>query len=150
MKCPFCGFHDTQVKDSRSSEDGISIRRRRVCPNCEARFTTYERVQLKDLLVVKKDGTKDIFDREKISQSIAIATRKRNIQEEDVEKTINNIVRELEQEAVNNEVSTKLVGQKVMKYLLALDKVAYIRFASVYKDFATPQDFQDFIKALDV
>ncbi|MFN5352298.1 MAG: transcriptional regulator NrdR [Alphaproteobacteria bacterium] len=149
MKCPFCGYDDTQVRDSRPSEDGISIRRRRHCTSCDARFTTYERVQLKELNVVKKDGSKDVFDREKIAQSLIIATRKRNVQEEELEKTVNNIVRELEQEAVSGEVPTKLIGEKVMKYLLAIDKVAYIRFASVYKDFATPQDFQDFIRAID-
>ena len=147
MRCPFCGSEDTQVKDSRPVEDSTSIRRRRQCPACQARFTTLERVQLRDLVVVKKDGRRVSFDRDKLVRSIRIATRKRGITEEQIERIVNGIVRRIETSGESEVPSTKL-GALTMETLAELDEVAYVRFASVYKDFATTRDFEEFIRHL--
>ncbi len=143
MRCPFCGNEDTQVKDSRPSEEGVSIRRRRYCTDCDSRFTTFERVQLKELVVVKKDGKRRPFDRDKLVGSIRVAVRKRHVTEEQVEMAVNNIVRNLEK-TVESEVDSDQIGEAVMVVLADLDPVAYIRFASVYKDFTDVNDFQEF------
>lgn len=143
MRCPFCGNEDTQVKDSRPSEEGVSIRRRRYCAECDSRFTTFERVQLKELVVVKKDGKRRPFDRDKLVGSLRVAVRKRPITEEQVEMAVNNIVRKLEK-SVESEVDSDQIGEAVMEVLAELDPVAYIRFASVYKDFTDVNDFQEF------
>jgi transcriptional repressor NrdR len=142
MHCPFCGNEDTQVKDSRPSDEGSSIRRRRFCDECDSRFTTFERVQLKELVVVKKDGKRRPFDRDKLASSLKIAVRKRPITPEQVEMAVNNIVRKLES-SVDVEVESDKIGEAVMEVLSDLDPVAYIRFASVYKQFREPKDFQE-------
>lgn len=147
MRCPFCGNEDTQVKDSRPTEDGSSIRRRRFCPKCDSRFTTFERVQLRELTVIKKDGERRPFDRDKLVRSIEIAVRKRNVSAEQVEMVVNNIVKELEGLG-ENEIPSGTVGEKVMKALHKLDPVAYVRFASVYKDFREAKDFEEFVETL--
>jgi transcriptional repressor NrdR len=143
MRCPFCAHDDSQVKDSRSTEDGASIRRRRQCEGCGARFTTFERVQLRELSVVKKDGIRQPFDRTKLERSIAIACRKRPIAPDRIERMVSGIQRQLEVSG-ENEVAATRVGEMVMDGLQALDTVAYIRFASVYKDFAEAKDFEAF------
>lgn len=143
MRCPFCNNEDTQVKDSRPSEEGSSIRRRRFCTQCDARFTTFERVQLKELIVVKKDGKRKPFDRNKLNRSISLAVRKRPVTSEQVEMAVNNIVRKLES-SVENEIESGQIGKAVMEVLAELDPVAYIRFASVYREFREAKDFQDF------
>ena len=142
MRCPFCTHEASQVKDSRPSEDGASIRRRRQCEACGARFTTFERVQLRDLIVVKKNGEREPFERAKLERSVAIACRKRDIPAERVERLITSIQRQLETRG--DEVTTTQIGEAVMDGLKALDHVAYIRFASVYKDFTEAKDFEDF------
>ncbi|MBV9841113.1 MAG: transcriptional repressor NrdR [Sphingomonadaceae bacterium] len=142
MRCPFCAHEDSQVKDSRPSEDGASIRRRRQCEGCGARFTTFERVQLRDLVVVKSDGRRDAFDREKIARSIAVAVRKRNIDPARIERLISGVQRQIETSG-ETEVASKQIGELVMAGLKGLDGVAYIRFASVYKDFAEARDFEE-------
>ena len=147
MRCPFCGSEDTQVKDSRPVDDGSAIRRRRQCSICGARFTTFERVQLRDLLVVKKDGRRAPFDRDKLARSIGIATRKRGIGEEQIERMVNGIVRRIETSG-ENEVPSTRIGELAMEALAQLDEVAYVRFASVYRDFATVRDFEEFIRQL--
>jgi len=147
MHCPFCGHSDTQVKDSRPSEDGTSIRRRRSCPGCDSRFTTFERVQLRELTVLKRNGEKRPFDRDKIVRSINVAVRKRPITTEQVEITVNNIVRELERSG-ESEITTAQIGEAIMPELARLDKVAYVRFASVYKDFRHVEDFESIITNL--
>ena len=147
MRCPFCGSEDTQVKDSRPVDDGSAIRRRRQCAICGARFTTFERVQLRDLLVVKKDGRRAPFDRDKLTRSIGIATRKRGIGEEQIERLINGIVRRIETSG-ETEVPSTRIGELAMEGLAKLDEVAYVRFASVYRDFATVRDFEEFISQL--
>jgi transcriptional repressor NrdR len=147
MRCPFCGFDDTQVKDSRPSEDNAAIRRRRFCPNCDARFTTFERVQLRELSVQKSDGSKEPFDRDKLARSMRIALRKRPVDEEKLELLINTLVRKMETMG-ESEVSTKMIGEMVMETLHALDHVAYVRYASVYRDFRSPDDFNDFVESL--
>lgn len=144
MRCPFCGHEDTQVKDSRSSEDGAAIRRRRSCPSCDSRFTTFERVQLRDLTVVKRNGQKRPFDRDKLARSLEVSVRKRPVEVSQVEAVTNEIVRKLETTA-DGEVTTEQIGEYVMNALADLDKVAYIRFASVYKDFREPSDFEEFV-----
>jgi transcriptional repressor NrdR len=141
MRCPFCAHEDSQVKDSRPSEDGAAIRRRRQCEGCGARFTTFERVQLRDLIVVKKDGKREPFDRAKLERSIAIACRKRDIAPERIDRLISSIQRQLETRG--DEVQAVHIGEAVMDGLNAIDHVAYIRFASVYKDFSEPGDFAD-------
>lgn len=147
MRCPFCGNIETQVKDSRISDDGESIKRRRYCASCDSRFTTYERIQLREILVIKKNGDKKIFDPEKLKKSIAMAVRKRPVSELQVEKMVNNIVRTLEMDNEGEITSAKL-GEMVMIALEKLDKVAFVRFASVYKNFEKADDFQKFIKNL--
>ena len=147
MRCPFCGAEDTQVKDSRPAEEGGAIRRRRQCPACGARFTTFERVQLRDLIVVKKDGRRAPFDREKLARSLRIATSKRGIDEERIEQLVNGIVRRIETTG-ESEVPSRRIGELAMEGLAQLDQVAYVRFASVYKDFADARDFDEFIRRL--
>ena len=141
MRCPFCGNDDTQVKDSRPTEDNSAIRRRRFCPNCGARFTTFERIQLRELTVIKKNGLKAPFDRDKLARSIMIATRKRPIDPERIERLINGIVRRLESSG-ESEIKSDSIGELVMDGLAALDKVAYVRFASVYRNFREAKDFE--------
>ncbi|MEJ7776929.1 MAG: transcriptional regulator NrdR [Sphingomicrobium sp.] len=146
MRCPFCAHEDSQVKDSRPSEDGAAIRRRRQCECCGARFTTFERVQLRDLVVVKKEGEREPFDREKLARSIAIACRKRDIAPDRIDRLVSSIQRQLETRG--DEVTTTRIGEAVMDGLKALDHVAYIRFASVYKDFSEPGDFAEIAGAV--
>ena len=146
MRCPFCAHESSQVKDSRPSEDGAAIRRRRQCEGCGARFTTFERVQLRDLTVVKKQGEREPFDRAKLERSVAIACRKREIPAERIERLITSIQRQLETRG--DEVTTSQIGEAVMDGLKALDHVAYIRFASVYKDFSEPGDFAEIAGAM--
>lgn len=147
MRCPFCNHDDTQVKDSRPSEDGSSIRRRRFCASCNSRFTTFERVQLRELTVVKSNGERRLFDREKIAKSMAIALRKRPVDADSVEMAINRIVQKLESEG-ESDIPTRRVGSLVMDELKALDAVAYIRYASVYRDFGKVEDFETFVEKL--
>jgi len=147
MRCPFCGHDDTQVKDSRPTEDNSAIRRRRFCPACGSRFTTFERVQLRDLVVVKKNNVKEPFDRDKIARSIAIAVRKRPVEPERVERIVSGIVRRLESLG-ETEISSTVVGEMVMDALSTLDPVAYVRFASVYRNFREAKDFEDFVGKL--
>jgi transcriptional repressor NrdR len=146
MRCPFCAHEDSQVKDSRPSEDGAAIRRRRQCEACGARFTTFERVHLRDLTVVKKNGEREPFDRDKVARSIAIACRKREISPDRIDRLISSIQRQLETRG--DEVTTSQIGEAVMDGLKALDHVAYIRFASVYKDFSEPGDFAEIAGAV--
>lgn len=148
MRCPFCGHEDTQVKDSRPTEDGSSIRRRRFCPACGARFTTFERVQLRELTILKRNGRRTPFDRDKLMRSILIATRKRPIEPERVERMVNGIVRRLEAMG-ESEIKSEVVGELVMDGLANLDPVAYVRFASVYRNFREAKDFGEFIGKLD-
>jgi transcriptional repressor NrdR len=147
MRCPFCGHNDTQVKDSRPSDDNSTIRRRRVCENCGARFTTFERVQLRELVVVKKNGRREPFDREKLAASFAIALRKRPVEPERIERVINSIVRRLESIG-ESEIPAESVGELVMDALANLDQVAYVRYASVYRNFREASDFREFIGKL--
>ena len=144
MRCPFCSVEDTQVKDSRPTEDKLSVRRRRFCGECGSRFTTIERAQLKDLIVVKRNGEKKPFDREKMVRAIHTALRKRLISEEKIEMMVNSLVRQFESLS-DGEISTSIIGESIMKELSQIDQVAYVRFASVYKDFNTAADFEDFI-----
>ncbi|MEP7130630.1 MAG: transcriptional regulator NrdR [Sphingomicrobium sp.] len=146
MRCPFCAHEDSQVKDSRPSEDGAAIRRRRQCEACGARFTTFERVQLRDLTVVKKAGEREPFERDKLARSIAIACRKRDISADRIDRLISSIQRQLETRG--DEVTTTQIGEAVMDALKAIDHVAYIRFASVYKDFTEPGDFAEIVEAV--
>ncbi len=148
MKCPFCGCDDTQVKDSRTTDDSTAIRRRRECPECGSRFTTFERVQLRDLVVVKRNGEKTMFDRDKSARSIQIAVRKRPVNPERVEKIVNSIQRRLESSG-EAEIPSAVIGQYAMDALSTLDHIAYIRFASVYKDFREVKDFEDFVETID-
>ena len=143
MRCPFCFHADSQVKDSRPTEDGASIRRRRQCESCGARFSTFERVQLRELTVVKKDGDRQAFDRAKLERSIATATRKRPVTGEQIERLVSSVQRQLETSG-ESEVAAARVGEMVMDGLQQLDSVAYIRFASVYKNFREAKDFEDF------
>jgi len=144
MRCPFCGNNDTQVKDSRPSEDNATIRRRRYCPSCGSRFTTFERVHLRELTVVKTDGEKVPFDREKVKRSMEIALRKRPATDDQIERIVNGIQRRLETSG-ETEIPSKAIGELIMERLMEVDKVAYVRFASVYKDFHEIKDFDDFI-----
>ena len=148
MRCPFCGNEDTQVKDSRPSDDGSSIRRRRQCTGCNQRFTTIERVQLRELTVLKADGRRVPFDRDKLARSIRISLRKRPVQEEQVEQIVNGIVRQLEASG-ESDIPSKQLGEAVMEVLRDVDAVAYVRFASVYRDFREARDFEDFLGSLD-
>ena len=144
MRCPFCGHNDTQVKDSRPTEDNAAIRRRRFCADCGSRFTTFERVQLRDLMILKKNGQRVAFDRDKLIRSIQLACRKRPVDEERVERVVNGIQRRLESSG-ENEIRSEAVGELVMEALSNLDPVAYVRFASVYKNFREARDFEDFV-----
>ena len=146
MRCPFCGHMESQVKDSRPSEDGAAIRRRRLCPECGGRFTTFERVQLRELTIVKRSGRRTPFDREKLARSVALPLRKRQIDAERVDRLINGIVRQLESMG-ETELASSVVGEMVMKALKALDDVAYVRYASVYRDFRHTDDFAQFLSA---
>lgn len=144
MRCPFCGHDDTQVKDSRPTEDNAAIRRRRQCPNCGARFTTFERVQLRELVVIKTTGSREPFDREKLLRSMRLALQKRPVDSERLERVVNGIVRRLESSG-ESEVNSKTIGEMVMDALAGLDKVAYVRFASVYRNFREARDFEEFV-----
>jgi transcriptional repressor NrdR len=144
MRCPFCGFADSQVKDSRPAEDGASIRRRRQCPACGGRFTTYERVQLRELRVVKRDGVREPFDRDKLQRSVSIALRKRDVPDERIDHLVSGIIRRLETSG-ETEIPTKTVGQYVLDALGETDPVAFVRYASVYRDFREAEDFNRFV-----
>ena len=144
MRCPFCGNEESQVKDSRPSEDGAAIRRRRYCPSCEGRFTTFERVQLRELTILKRSGRRTPFDRDKLARSISIAMRKRPVEPERVERMISAIVRQLESMG-ETELPSSTIGELVMKALKQLDDVAYVRYASVYRDFRETEDFARFL-----
>ena len=143
MRCPFCSHEDSQVKDSRPTEDGASIRRRRQCEDCGARFTTFERVQLRELTVVKSENRREPFDRSKLERSVMIALRKRPVSQDRIDKLLSSIQRQLETSG-DSEVTSSQIGETVMNGLKALDSVAYIRFASVYKDFREARDFENF------
>jgi transcriptional repressor NrdR len=147
MKCPFCGNADSQVKDSRPADDGVSIKRRRYCAECDSRFTTYERVMLRELMVVKTNGERRPLDRDKIHRSITIATRKRPVSAEQAEELVNKIVRKLETLG-EAEIASAQIGEAVMEGLQSLDKVAYIRYASVYRNFREAKDFEEFVESL--
>jgi transcriptional repressor NrdR len=148
MRCPYCGGLDTQVKDSRPTDDASAIRRRRGCPDCGGRFTTFERVQLRELLVVKKNGRRAPFDRDKLTRSVEVALRKRTVALDRVERMINGIVRQLESQG-DADISTERIGELVMEGLKALDDVAYVRFASVYRNFREARDFNAIVGELE-
>tara|TARA_Y100001970_G_scaffold251497_1_gene324431 strand:- start:204 stop:656 length:453 start_codon:yes stop_codon:yes gene_type:complete len=148
MRCPFCSNQDSQVKDSRPTEDNTAIRRRRICDQCGSRFTTFERIQLRDLIVIKSNEQKESFDRDKMYRSLALALRKRNISQETIEKIINAIVRKLENSG-DTEIKANIIGEYIMEALSHLDQVAYVRFASVYKNFREVKDFEDFLGNLE-
>ena len=147
MRCPFCGNIETQVKDSRPSEDHVSIRRRRSCPACAGRFTTYERVQLRDLVVVKKNGRRETFDRDKLDRSVRVALQKRPVDPERIDQMITGTVRRLESLG-ETEVNSEKIGKIIMEALARIDNVAYVRFASVYRNFQTTDDFEEFVAEL--
>ncbi len=147
MKCPFCGYVETQVKDSRPAEDGAAIRRRRSCPSCAARFTSYERIQLRDLIVKKSTGELEPFNRDKVHRSMFVALRKRPVDEDTLDRAINSIVRQLELSG-EPEITSEIIGTMVMRALYDLDTVGYVRYASVYRDFRNTNDFTDFIRDL--
>lgn len=147
MRCPFCGNVDTQVKDSRPAEDHVAIRRRRFCPACAGRFTTYERVQLRDLVVIKSSGKREEFDRDKMERSVRIALQKRPVDPERIEQMVSGIVRRLESTG-DTDIPSKMIGEIVMETLARIDTVAYVRFASVYKNFQAADDFEDFVAEL--
>jgi transcriptional repressor NrdR len=148
MRCPFCTSEDTQVKDSRPAEDNMAIRRRRYCPECGARFTTFERVQLRELTIVKKSGRRVPFDRDKLLRSVQIALRKRPVEPDRIERMVSGIVRQLESTG-ETEIPSETIGELVMERLSALDPVAYVRFASVYKNFREVRDFETFLGRLE-
>jgi transcriptional repressor NrdR len=148
MRCPYCGGQDTQVKDSRPTEDASSIRRRRICSDCGGRFTTFERVQLRELMVVKKNGRRAAFERDKLMRSIEVALRKRSVAAERVERMVNGIVRQLENQG-DADIPTERIGELVMEGLKGLDDVAYVRFASVYKNFREARDFNAIVGELE-
>jgi transcriptional repressor NrdR len=147
MRCPFCGHEDTQVKDSRPTEDQAAIRRRRLCTGCGSRFTTFERVQLRELTVLKRSGRRAPFDRDKIIRSINLAVRKRPVESDQVERIVNGIQRRLESSG-DTEIPTERIGELVMDALAQLDQVAFVRFASVYRNFREAKDFEDFVGQL--
>ena len=147
MRCPYCGSLDTQVKDSRPTDDHASIRRRRVCPDCGGRFTTFERVQLRELTVVKRSGRRTAFDRDKLQTSIEVALRKRSVAPERIERMVNGIVRQLESSG-EGEIQSSTIGELVMEGLKSLDDVAYVRFASVYRNFREARDFEELLGQL--
>jgi transcriptional repressor NrdR len=148
MRCPYCGSLETQVKDSRPTEDSSSIRRRRICPDCGGRFTTFERVQLRELVVVKKSGRRAAFDRDKLQRSVEIALRKRAVAADRIERMVNGIVRQLESQG-DSDISTDRIGELVMEGLKGLDDVAYVRFASVYRNFREARDFNAIVGELE-
>ena len=148
MRCPFCSNKDSQVKDSRPTEDNTAIRRRRICDQCGSRFTTFERIQLRDLVVIKSNGQKEIFDRDKMFRSISLALRKRTVDQDKIEKIVNAIVRKLENSG-ETEIKASIIGEYIMDALSHLDQVAYVRFASVYKNFREVKDFEDFLDNLE-
>lgn len=148
MRCPFCSNTDTQVKDSRPTEDDAAIRRRRECPGCSARFTTFERVQLREIIVSKSDGRREPFERDKLLRSLRLALQKRPVEPEVIERTANDIVRQLEQSG-DSDVTTKLIGERAMSALSQIDPVAYVRYASVYKDFREVKDYNEFLADLE-
>ncbi|MDC3089517.1 transcriptional regulator NrdR [bacterium] len=148
MRCPFCSNEDTQVKDSRPTEDNTAIRRRRICDTCGSRFTTFERIQLRDLVVMKSNGQKENFDRDKMYRSLSLALRKRDVDNEKIEKIVNAIVRKLENSG-ETDIKSNIIGQYIMEALMHLDQVAYVRFASVYKNFREAKDFEDFLGNLE-
>jgi len=147
MRCPYCGNDDTQVKDSRPTEDGAAIRRRRICSACGGRFTTFERVQLRELTVVKRSGRRVPFDRDKLMRSVQVACRKRPVDPERIERMVSGIVRQLESLG-EPEVSSEQIGELIMEGLKGLDDVAYVRFASVYRNFREAKDFEDLLGEL--
>lgn len=147
MRCPFCGNADTQVKDSRPTEDSAAIRRRRVCPQCGQRFTTFERVQLRELTVLKRNGRRTPFDRDKLLRSVQIALRKRPVAPDRIDQMVSGIVRRLESSG-DEEITSEMIGELVMDGLKQLDDVAYVRFASVYRNFRDPKDFEDVLGEL--
>ena len=147
MRCPFCSNEDSQVKDSSPTEDNTAIRRRRICDQCGSRFTTFERIQLRDLIVLKNNGQKEIFDRDKMFRAISLALRKRTVDQDKIEKIVNAIVRKLENSG-ETEIKSSLIGEYIMDALSHLDQVAYVRFASVYKNFREAKDFEDFLDNL--
>ena len=148
MRCPFCSNQDSQVKDSRPTEDNTAIRRRRICDQCASRFTTFERIQLRDLVVIKTNNQKEIFDRDKMFRSLSLALRKRKIEQVKIEKIVSAIARRLENSG-ETEIKTSLIGEYIMEALSNLDQVAYVRFASVYKNFREVKDFEDFLDNLE-
>lgn len=148
MRCPFCESDETQVKDSRPTEDSAAIRRRRECPGCSARFTTFERVQLRELVVIKTDNRREPFERDKLLRSLRLSLQKRPVEEDVIERTANDIVRQLEQSG-DADVATKTIGEKAMKALATLDPIAYVRYASVYKDFREVHDYNAFLADLE-
>ena len=148
MRCPFCSHEDSQVKDSRHTEDNTAIRRRRICDQCGSRFTTFERIQLRDLIVIKSNGQKETFDRDKMFRSLSLALRKRKVEQDKIEKIVSAIARRLENSG-ETEIKTSLVGEYIMEALSNLDQVAYVRFASVYKNFREVKDFEDFLDNLE-
>ena len=148
MRCPYCSFEDSQVKDSRHTEDNTAIRRRRICEQCGSRFTTFERIQLRDLIVIKSNGQKETFDRDKMLRSLSLALRKRKVEQDKIEKIVSAIARKLENSG-ETEIKTNLIGEYIMEALSNLDQVAYVRFASVYKNFREVKDFEDFLDNLE-
>ncbi|WPX96480.1 transcriptional regulator NrdR [Candidatus Bandiella euplotis] len=147
MKCPFCDFLDTQVKDSRPSDDNINIKRRRFCNNCGARFTTYEAVEVREIKVIKRSGEKRPLDAQKLLRSLEIATRKRRLNHNDLENIVSNIIKKI-QKYGEGEITSKIIGELVMKELIEIDQVAYVRYASVYMDFKEVRDFKELIQTL--
>ena len=148
MRCPFCSHEDSQVKDSRHTEDNTAIRRRRICDQCGSRFTTFERIQLRDLIVIKSNGQKETFDRDKMFRSLSLSLRKRNVEQDKTEKIVSAIARRLENSG-ETEIKSSIIGEYIMEALSNLDQVAYVRFASVYKNFREAKDFEDFLGNLD-
>ena len=148
MRCPFCSYEDSQVKDSRHTEDNTAIRRRRICDQCGSRFTTFERIQLRDLIVIKSNGQKETFDRDKTFRSLSLALRKRKVDQDKIEKIVSAIARRLENSG-ETEIKTNIIGEYIMEALSNLDQVAYVRFASVYKNFREVKDFEDFLDNLE-
>ena len=148
MRCPFCSHEDSQVKDSRHTEDNTAIRRRRICDQCGSRFTTFERIQLRDLIVIKSNGQKEIFDRDKMFRSLSLALRKRKVEQDKIEKIVSAIARRLENSG-ETEIKTSFIGEYIMEALSNLDQVAYVRFASVYKNFREVKDLEDFLDNLE-
>jgi len=148
MRCPFCSHEDSQVKDSRHTEDNTAIRRRRICDQCGSRFTTFERIQLRDLIVIKSNGQKETFDRDKMFRSLSLALRKRKVEQDKIEKIVSAIARRLENSG-ETEIKSSFIGEYIMEALSNLDQVAYVRFASVYKNFREVKDFEDFLDNLE-